>query len=96
VITRRLIERLCRQPAPGEAPPQLASLTSRELQVLRLVGRGQPNTVIASSLFIAETTVKTHVAHILTKLGLADRAQAVVLAYETGLVQPGENNNLPS
>ena len=93
VITRRLIERFCRQPAPGEAPPQLASLTSRELQVLRLVGRGQPNTAIAGSLFIAETTVKTHVAHILTKLGLADRAQAVVLAYETGLVQPGENNN---
>jgi DNA-binding CsgD family transcriptional regulator len=62
-------------------------------QVLRLVGRGQPNTAVASSLFIAETTVKTHVAHILTKLGLADRAQAVVLAYETGLVQPGESNN---
>ncbi len=96
VITRRLIERFCRQPAPGETPGQLASLTSRELQVLRLVGRGQPNTAIASSLFIAETTVKTHVAHILTKLGLADRAQAVVLAYETGLVQPGANNNLPS
>jgi DNA-binding NarL/FixJ family response regulator len=52
--------------------------------------------VIASSLFIAETTVKTHVAHIMTKLGLADRAQAVVLACETGLVRPGENNNLPS
>jgi len=80
----------------GEAPGQLAGLTSRELQVLRLVGRGQPNSAIATTLFIAETTVKTHVAHILTKLGLADRAQAVVLAYETGLVQPGENNNLLS
>ena len=96
VITRRLIGRFCRQPAPGEAPSQLTSLTSRELQVLRLVGRGQPNTAIASSLFIAETTVKTHIAHILTKLGLADRAQAVVLAYETGLVQPGENSSLLS
>jgi DNA-binding NarL/FixJ family response regulator len=95
-ITRRLIERFCRQPAPGEAPTQLASLTSRELQVLRLIGRGQPNSAIGTALFIAETTVKTHVAHILTKLGLADRAQAVVLAYETGLVQPGENNNLLS
>jgi len=90
VITRRLIERFCRQPAPGQTPAQLACLTSRELQVLRLVGRGQPNSAIAASLFIAETTVKTHVAHILAKLGLADRAQAVVLAYETGLVQPGE------
>ena len=58
--------------------------------MLRLVGGGQPNSAIAASLFIAETTVKTHVAHILAKLGLADRAQAVVLAYETGLVQPGE------
>jgi len=58
--------------------------------VLRLVGGGQPNSAIAASLFIAETTVKTHVAHILAKLGLADRAQAVVFAYETDLVQPGE------
>jgi DNA-binding NarL/FixJ family response regulator len=90
-ITRRLIEQFCRQPAPSDEPPaQLTGLTARELEVLRLVGRGQSNTTIAGTLFIAETTVKTHVAHILTKLGLADRAQAVVLAYETGLVRPGE------
>jgi DNA-binding NarL/FixJ family response regulator len=90
-ITRRLIEQFCRQPAPGEGTPaQLTGLTSRELQVLRLVGRGQSNATIGSTLFIAETTVKTHVAHILTKLGLADRAQAVVLAYETGLLHPGD------
>jgi DNA-binding NarL/FixJ family response regulator len=59
-------------------------------------GNSEPNSAIATSLFIAETTVKTHVAHILTKLGLADRAQAVVLAYETGLVQPGETRDLLS
>src|ERR1700683_1524232 len=94
-ITRRLIERFCRQPAPGQTPAQLACLTSRELQVLRLVGQGQPNSAIGSALFIAETTVKTHVAHILTKLGLADRAQAVVLAYETGLVRPGDASDPP-
>jgi DNA-binding NarL/FixJ family response regulator len=95
-ITRRLIERFCRQPAPSqETPAQLTGLTARELEVLRLVGRGQSNTTIAGTLFIAETTVKTHVAHILTKLGLADRAQAVVLAYETGLVRPGEPSNGP-
>jgi DNA-binding NarL/FixJ family response regulator len=90
-ITRRLIEQFCAQPAPsGETPAQLTGLTARELEVLRLLGRGQSNTTIASTLFIAETTVKTHIAHILTKLGLADRAQAVVLAYETGLIRPGD------
>jgi len=94
VITRRLIERFCRQPAPGETPAQLACLTSRELQVLRLVGCGQPKSTIAAALLIAETTVKTHLARILAKLGLADRAQAVVLAYETGLVQPGGQNSV--
>ena len=95
-ITRRLIEQFCRQPAPSqETPGQLTGLTARELEVLRLVGRGQSNTTIGGTLFIAETTVKTHVAHILTKLGLADRAQAVVLAYETGLVRPGEPSNEP-
>ena len=88
VITRRLIERFCRQPAPGETPGQLASLTSRELQVLRLVGRGQPNTAIASSLFIAETTVKTHVAHILTKLGLADRPRQSCSPMKPGSCNP--------
>jgi DNA-binding NarL/FixJ family response regulator len=96
VITRRLIEQFCRQPPPSdETPAQLTGLTARELEVLRLVGRGQSNTTIASTLFIAETTVKTHIAHILTKLGLADRAQAVVLAYETGLIRPGDASSAP-
>ena len=95
-ITRRHIEHFCRQPPPSDTTPaQLTSLTTRELEVLRLVGRGQSNTTIASTLFIAETTVKTHIAHILTKLGLADRAQAVVLAYETGLIRPGDPSSAP-
>ena len=95
-ITRRLIEQFCRQPPPSDTTPaQLTGLTTRELEVLRLVGRGQSNTTIASTLFIAETTVKTHIAHILTKLGLADRAQAVVLAYETGLIRPGDPSSAP-
>lgn len=90
-ITRRLVEQFCRQPPLDAGTPQrLSALTAREIEVLRLVGRGQSNTTIARTLFIAETTVKTHVAHILTKLDLLDRAQAVVLAYETGLVRPGD------
>ena len=89
-ITRRLIEQFCARPAAGSGPaPQLRGLTARELEVLTLVGQGLSNPEIAAHLVVAETTVKTHVAHILTKLGLRDRAQAVVIAYETGLVTPG-------
>lgn len=88
-ITRRLIERFSR--AAGrlpDAPGQLAALTPRELEVLRLVARGLSNAEIAQALVLAEATVKTHLAHILPKLGLRDRVQAVVFAYESGLVQP--------
>ncbi len=89
-VTRRLLEAFCRvvPPAPPAPPEALASLTERELQVLALVGRGLSNEEIASELFVADTTVRTHIRHILEKLRLRDRVQAVVLAYETGLVRP--------
>jgi DNA-binding NarL/FixJ family response regulator len=89
-ITRRLIEEFCRRPSPQDARQrELGDLTPRELEVLTLMGKGLSNTEIANTLVVAETTVKTHVARVLGKLGLRDRAQAVVVAYETGLVQPG-------
>ena len=83
-VTRRVIERFARLPR-AEAPRGAAELTERERDVLRLVARGLSNAEIGRELFIGETTVKTHVTHILQKLGLRDRVQAVVLAYETGL-----------
>ena len=85
-ITRRLVERFAEPAQPQRLPKKLASLTDRELDVLRLVARGLANAEIAAELVVAETTVKTHVARILAKLGLRDRVQAVVLAYETGFV----------
>ena len=88
-VTRRLIERFATLP-PEPAPPRgLEELTDREREVLVLMARGRSNAEIASDLFVAETTVKTHVGRVLHKLGLRDRAQAVVLAYESGLVHPG-------
>jgi len=93
-ITRRLVERFVRRPAPGSAaPPDLAELTPRELEVLAHIARGLSNAEIAARLIIAETTVKTHVARILMKLGLRDRSQAVIVAYESGLVEPGADTD---
>ncbi len=88
-ITRRLIESYTRRPPPTVRPAPLAELTPRELEVLRLVARGLSNAQIARELVVGDATVKTHVARIFSKLDLHDRAQAVVLAYESGLVQPG-------
>ncbi len=90
-VTRRLLDRFVSRlpPANGRLPDRLAALTEREREVLKLVATGLSNSEIAEKLFVSETTVKTHVSHALMKLGLRDRVQAVVLAYETGLVQPG-------
>jgi DNA-binding NarL/FixJ family response regulator len=89
-VTRRLIADFARQPRPRPPfPVTLAALTPRETEVLRLIAHGLSNTEISGTLVIAEQTTKTHVGRILAKLDLRDRAQAVVLAYETGLVTPG-------
>jgi DNA-binding NarL/FixJ family response regulator len=86
-VTRKLIEEFARRPQPAAGKPkQLDSLTDRELEVLREVARGLTNAEIAQRLHVSETTVKTHVAHMLDKLDLRDRVQAVILAYEAGLV----------
>jgi len=90
-VTRRLIEEFVRRPParPGP-PPQLTALTARELDVLRLLARGLSNAEIAAELVLGEAAVKTHVGNLLMKLDLRDRVQAVVLAYESGLIHPGE------
>jgi DNA-binding NarL/FixJ family response regulator len=89
-ITRRLIEEFVSRPAPGHTTPgALDELTDRERDVLKLIARGLSNAEIAEELFVTDATVKTHVNHLLQKLNLRDRVQAVVLAYETGLVRPG-------
>ena len=88
-ITRRLIEQFARRPLPSSRPDALAQLTERELEVLQLVARGLSNAEIARELIVGDATVKTHVSRVLNKLGLRDRVQAVVIAYESGLVQPG-------
>jgi DNA-binding NarL/FixJ family response regulator len=87
-VTRRVIAEFARRPA-AVRPPELDELTARELEVLQLIARGLSNAEIAKELFLSETTVKTHVARVLQKLRLRDRVQAVVLAYESGLVEPG-------
>jgi DNA-binding NarL/FixJ family response regulator len=95
-ITRRLIERYARPPAaPAGSIGALATLTPRETEVLRLVARGMSNAEIADTLVVSEATAKTHVAAILAKLDLRNRAQAVVLAYESGLVRAGAERRDP-
>ncbi len=88
-ITRRLIEEFARRPTARNRPKALGELTPREMEVLRLLGRGLSNAEIARDLVVGDATVKTHVARIFAKLDLHDRAQAVVLAYESGIVRPG-------
>jgi DNA-binding NarL/FixJ family response regulator len=89
-ITKRLIEHFVRAAPPAVPPAELAELTPREVEVLTLVARGLSNGEIASDLVLSEATVKTHVKHILAKLGVRDRVQAVVFAYEAALVTPGD------
>jgi DNA-binding NarL/FixJ family response regulator len=93
-ITRRLIEDFCGRPAPDAGTTDTANrLTGRELDVVRLMAQGLSNAEIAGQLFLSEATVKSHIARILAKLGLRDRVQVVVMAYETGIVRPGRNTS---
>lgn len=95
-ITRRLIEEFVRRPPPGQdVPERLGDLTERERDVLRLIAQGRSNNEIAESLYLGEGTIKTHINRIFRKLDLRDRAQAVVIAYETGLVHPGQLEQPP-
>lgn len=94
-LTRRLLERFARTPTPGGVPAVLDALSERELAVLRLVARGLPNGDIGARLFLSEATVKTYVSRMLAKLALRDRVQLAVLAYESGLVAPGEDRDAP-
>jgi DNA-binding NarL/FixJ family response regulator len=89
-ITRRVIEDYARHSAPARRDDRLDHLTERELEVLRLLATGKSNSELAAHLYLGEGTIKTHVSHVLGKLGLRDRVQAVVFAYESGLVEPGQ------
>jgi len=90
-VTKRLIEQFVRMPSPSDGVPEvMRELSSREREVLTLLVRGLSNSEIASRMILGEATVKTHVARLLAKLGVRDRMQAVILAYETGFIHPGE------
>jgi DNA-binding NarL/FixJ family response regulator len=88
-VTRRIIEQFARRPVDADVLERVASLTQREREVLVMLARGRSNSELAAELFVTEGTVKTHVSSLLAKLGLRDRVQAVVMAYESGLVTPG-------
>jgi len=96
-VTRMLIEEVSRRPSvdPASVAPGMADLTERELEVLKLIARGLSNHEIAQQLYLGEATVKTHVGRVLTKLDLRDRVQAVVVAYESGLITPGAEQHPP-
>jgi len=95
-VTRRLIEDFARRPDAGTTPPaNLDRLTPREREVLELIGRGRNNAEIGAALYVGEATVKTHVGRVLMKLDLRDRVQAVIYAYEAGLVTPGDGADPP-
>ena len=90
-VTRQVIEEYARRPTPRSDEAALDRLTEREREVLKLLATGKSNSELAAHLYLGEGTIKTHVSNVLTKLGLRDRMQAVVFAYESGLVEPGHN-----
>jgi len=89
-LTRRLLDRFVARPPPGTRDPRLAGITERETEVLRLIAQGRSNAEVAADLFLSEATVKTYVSHLLTKVGLRDRVQLTVLAYQCGLVSASD------
>jgi DNA-binding NarL/FixJ family response regulator len=89
-VTRRIINEFAQRIPRVDLKAGLSSLTEREIEVMRLIAKGKTNAEIAADLFVGETTVKTHISNLFAKLDLRDRVQAVVYAYESGLIQPGE------